>query len=58
MMKSKILITVFLLTLFIVPAKSQEQVNLSGFLRNYTGVLTGQGNEGEPIPLSLLRPET
>ena len=45
MMKNKILITVFLLTLFIVPAKSQEQVNLSGFLRNYTGVLTGQGNE-------------
>lgn len=45
MMKNKILISVFLLTLFIVPAKSQEQVNLSGFLRNYTGVLTGQGNE-------------
>lgn len=44
-MKLKILLTGILLAVIWLPAGAQDNLNFSGFLRNYTGVLTGQGNE-------------
>jgi hypothetical protein len=44
MMKRNLLITAFLLAAFALPAGAQDNLNFSGYLRNYTGVLTGQDN--------------
>jgi hypothetical protein len=44
-MKMKFLTAVLLLSVIVLPAQAQENIQLSGFMRNYTGVLTGQENE-------------
>ena len=44
-MKLKIAITTLLAIVFMGQAKAQEKLEITGYARNYTGVLTGGDNE-------------
>ena len=44
-MRQKVKYSLILLMLFTVAVKAQENLDISGYARNYTGVLTGGDND-------------